>query len=49
MQDLKITQQTAELELELNQTLYLNLYIRGVKLIFTEGHISLVVAFKGPK
>ena len=23
-------------------------YIRGVKLIFTRGHISLTVAFKGP-
>ena len=23
-------------------------YARGVKLIFTRGHISLVVAFKGP-
>ena len=27
---------------------YLILYVRGVKLIFTGGHISLVVAFKGP-
>ena len=26
-----------------------NLYSRGVKLIFTGGHLSLVVAFKGPK
>ena len=24
------------------------IYIRGVKLIFTRGHISLEVAFKGP-
>ena len=24
------------------------LYYRGVKLIFTRGHISLAVAFKGP-
>ena len=24
------------------------LYIRGIKLIFTRGHISLEVAFKGP-
>ena len=26
----------------------MNIYTRGVKLIFTGGHISLEVAFKGP-
>ena len=26
----------------------LSFYVRGVKLIFTGGHISLAVAFKGP-
>jgi len=25
-----------------------NLYSRGVKLIFTEGHISMMVTLKGP-
>ena len=25
-----------------------DIYYRGVKLIFTRGHISLTVAFKGP-
>ena len=25
-----------------------NVYFRGVKLIFTRGHISIVAAFKGP-
>ena len=30
------------------ETRLLNIYGRGVKLIFTGGHISLTVAFRGP-